>query len=495
MSNAEAAPSYWHVLIALVALAAIRVVGLYFSVVDLYFDEAQYWAWSRELAFGYFSKPPLLAWIIAGSDLVCGSGEACARVASPVFHLATSLVVYAIARELYDRRIAAWSALVFSLGTGLIFSSRIISTDVPLLFFWAVALLAYVKLVRAANWRWAIAFGVAFGLGMLAKYAMIYFLLGAICAAFVDRDARALLARSQTWVALVISALILAPNAEWNAANNFVTLKHTGDNIAGGGLRFNPSGALEFIESQFAVAGPLVFAAFLILLGRVRDPRIGREDRLMLAFAIPPLALVAAMSFVRDAHANWAAPAILSMTIVVVAWWLRNNHRHALRLTFGIGLTVQALLLAGDAFAYRVTAPMLGDKADLYQRTLGWRGLGVRAGEIARATRAQTIVAEGRAEMAALIYYLRDEPVRVVSWPLSSIPDHHFDLTRALDSSAPEPVLFISSCDAASRFNRFYGDVTPLGSFAVKSGASSARQYHAFRLAQRQRAIEPLGPC
>ncbi len=127
--------------------------------VDLFFDESQYWAWSRELAFGYFSKPPLLAWIIAASSAVCGDGEACARAASPILYFGTSLVIYAIAEELYDARTAFWSALAFTLLPGVVFSTRIISTDVPLLFCWALALLAWVKLLRAADWRWAVVLG------------------------------------------------------------------------------------------------------------------------------------------------------------------------------------------------------------------------------------------------------------------------------------------------------------------------------------------------
>ena len=61
--------------------------------------------------------------------------------------------------------------------TGLSFSARIISTDVPLLLLWAVALLAYVKLLRGPDYRWATVLGLALGFGMLAKYAMVYFVL------------------------------------------------------------------------------------------------------------------------------------------------------------------------------------------------------------------------------------------------------------------------------------------------------------------------------
>ena len=86
----------------MVAVTAIRLVGLTFSDVDLFFDESQYWAWSRELAFGYFSKPPLLAWVIAVAEFVCGSGEACIRAPAPILYLGTSLVSYLIAEALYD---------------------------------------------------------------------------------------------------------------------------------------------------------------------------------------------------------------------------------------------------------------------------------------------------------------------------------------------------------------------------------------------------------
>ena len=46
----------------------------------------------------------------------------------------------------------------FGVGIAVVFSSRIISTDVPLLLFWALALLAWLKLLPRADWRWAMVF-------------------------------------------------------------------------------------------------------------------------------------------------------------------------------------------------------------------------------------------------------------------------------------------------------------------------------------------------
>jgi 4-amino-4-deoxy-L-arabinose transferase-like glycosyltransferase len=496
LSRALSNLTFAHVAFALAVLTAIRIAGLHASAVDLYMDESQYWAWSRELAFGYFSKPPLLAWIIAATDPFCGSGEACVRVASPLMHFATALIVYAIAEEFYDERTAAWSAFAYSLAPGVIFSTRIISTDVPLLLFWAVALLAYVKLLRGPDWRWSIILGVALGLGMLAKYAMIYFLLCAACAACVDRDARTILWRPQTLAALGIMGVFLIPNVLWNAENSFVTLRHTGDNITGGGLSLKFLGPLEFVGSQFAVIGPIIFATFLYVVARIGSRLFGREDRLMLAFALPPMALVTVLALARTIHANWAVPAALSMTILVVAWWRMNSWRYVLAATLWLGLCLQAVALIADANAYRISIPALGRQADPYRKTLGWREVGDRVAAFARTDDAKTVAVEGRAEAASLVYYLRNEPLPVLSWPAGETPGSQFDLTRALDDgTAREPVLVVTACPFISRFAVFYRQVKPLGPFEAASGPSTKRQYFAFVLDGRKRGIGPIGPC
>src|ERR1700722_9970210 len=160
--------SYLAATIVIVAVLTVaRIVGLRFSVTDLFFDEAQYWSWSRELALGYYTKPPLLAWVIAAARHVCGDAEWCVRAPSPLFYAGTTLAAYAIGRRLYDERAGFWAALLTALAPGAIFSTRIISTDVPLLFFWSLALLAYVNLLAAPSKRWAIVLGVSIGLGML----------------------------------------------------------------------------------------------------------------------------------------------------------------------------------------------------------------------------------------------------------------------------------------------------------------------------------------
>jgi len=478
----------------LAALTLVRLVGLTLSSVDLFFDEAQYWAWSRELAFGYFSKPPLLAWTIALAERLCGSAEACIRAPAPILYFGTSLLVYAVARQLYDARIAFFAALSIALATGTVFSARIISTDVPLLFFWALALLATVKLLAGAGTRWGIVLGLALGLGLMAKYAMIYFVLGIALAMWLDRDARTLLRGPALWLALAIAAVVVAPNVLWNIDNGFATFRHTGDNIQGGGLALDPLKGLEFIAAQLAVFGPVVFAVLLYAISRIGSSKLDRADRLMLAFALPPLVLVTATGFVTRALANWAAPAFISAAVVVVAILVRRGAWAWLALSLAIGVVVQGALLAGDAVATRLNLPWLAN-GDIYRRTLGWRALGERTGELARRIGARSIVADARDDVASLAYYWRDQPEQILSWPRTSIPDHQFDLTRRLTATASLPILFVSRCNSAPRLSAQLTSVEPLGSFQAPTGPTSARTYFAFKLDGWRAPVRPLGGC
>ena len=494
----------------LFALTIARLVALHVSVVDLFFDEAQYWSWSRAPAFGYFSKPPLLAWILAGATEICGDGEACLRAASPIFYLGTSLLAYAIAALLYDERTAFWTALVVALSTGVAFSSRIVSTDVPLLFFWTLALLAWLKLLMGGaglggagrggarlggSTRWAVVLGIALGAGMLAKYAMLYFAAGVALAALTDDEARKLLRRPALWLAVFIAALIAAPNVGWNLANGLATFNHTGRNIAGDGFEPGIGKGLEFILSQFLVIGPVVFGVFLVLVVRVPWRNLPRADRLLMSFATPPLALVTAVAFAHGANANWAAPAFVPAAVVATAVMVRRKLWGLLTASLCIGVAAQVLFAIGDAFADRLTVPLLGKNADIYRRTMAGRSLGEAVGDLARRFETPTVVAEEHYELSLLLYYMRNERRQAFLWPSGAAPESYYDVAYVLPNAAPRPILFMSQCPAAARLGQYYERVEPLGRFDPRTGPTSARFYFAFRLDGPRGPVGPLAAC
>ena len=77
---------------------------------------------------------------------------------------------------------ASWSGLALATLPGVSLSAGLISTDVPLLFFVALALLALSGCHATALWP-ALLLGAAFGFGLQAKYAMA----GSSCARGLSR--------------------------------------------------------------------------------------------------------------------------------------------------------------------------------------------------------------------------------------------------------------------------------------------------------------------
>ncbi|MCA8989583.1 MAG: hypothetical protein KDA78_18190, partial [Planctomycetaceae bacterium] len=55
------------------SLLLLRMGFIALSPVDLIADESYYWDWSRRLDYGYYSKPPMIAWINWLSTAVLGA--------------------------------------------------------------------------------------------------------------------------------------------------------------------------------------------------------------------------------------------------------------------------------------------------------------------------------------------------------------------------------------------------------------------------------------
>lgn len=100
------------------AVTLIRILVVYSTPIPLFFDEAQYWSWAQELAFGYHSKPPFIAWVIAATTFVCGDAAGCVRLGAPLTHGATAFVLFFIGCHVFDARIGFWTTLTYAVLPG-----------------------------------------------------------------------------------------------------------------------------------------------------------------------------------------------------------------------------------------------------------------------------------------------------------------------------------------------------------------------------------------
>lgn len=448
-------PLGWLVL-GILLVTAVRIGQLVLTDISLHFDEAQYWAWSRDLAWGYYSKPPLIAWIIAGVTALFGNDPWAVRLPAPVLHGLTSLVLASIAWHIWrDRALAALCGFSYLLLPGISVSSILISTDVPLLLCWSVALLAFWRL-QAGQGGWlggAVLLGVALGLGLLAKYAMAYFFLGLLTFAVWGRDKIDKPMLKALFLSAFVGFLLLAGNLWWNATSGWATLAHTADNANWGGVPFQPDQAAEFLAGQFGLFGPILLAFYGF--GVVVAFRHGARDwqKLLIAFSLPILALMLGQALVSRAHANWAATAYPAATLLACwalyqqksrVWLLASKAVHA---AAAIGL----LVIVTDIWRSDGLADM-----PLIDRGLGWRDVAVDLQEQASRHDAALIASE-RKVIAPLVYELArlGPDTAILQFPFERSPLSFYEMAFRAHLEDHDRWLFIASAAEKSVIHAF----------------------------------------
>lgn len=463
-------------LAAIAAITALRVLWLWLQPYGLYPDEAQYWFWAKHLAFGYYSKPPLVAWLIALTTGLFGDSEFAVRLSAPFLHAGAAIFAYAIGARLYDQRVGLWSALAYASLPGVSVSAAIMSTDAPLMLCWAAALYAFIRAREDDGWGWWLVVGVAAGLGLLAKYAMAYWLVSALGFVVLLRAERrhlpALLA------AIAVAFVLYSPNLWWNWSNGFVSYLHTRDDADLAGSLLHPVAALRFFGSQFAVFGPLFFAALIVVAASPRALR-APAARLLAAFALPTLAIMLAESFLSRAEPNWAAPAYLSATVLVVAWALRRGRHRLVSWSIALNLAAAIVLFTGyqTLAAAGVTLPARYDPLD---RLRGWRELGDQVGAALARHPRFTLFADDRELLAALIYYVHPHPFGAVKWELMDRVKDQWDLTNNMMQHRGENFLLVSVHHLAHEMRPSFAEMVPLPPIAIPVGPGETRSYELY---------------
>lgn len=463
-------------LIAVGCLTILRLLALFHTPLELYPDEAQYWLWSRDLAFGYFSKPPMVAWLIRFTTAIGGDAEPWVRLAAPLLHAAAAVFVYRAALRLYDGRAALLASVVYILMPAVQLSSGVITTDAPLLAFLSLALWAYAALATTDRLREgdvaAAGFGVALALAALSKYAALYMLAGALLHAAWNPAMRARWTLQRLGLAIALGVLIVAPNLLWNASHHFRTLAHTAANADWANPRpratglnpvidklLDPRGVIGFLVTQFGVFGPVFFAALVVggVLWWRRRREAGRwpeADRVLLCFTAPPLLLVIGQAVISRANANWAAPAYVPASILAAAWLVRWRARA----TIGAGVASQAAV-AAVALAAATWTPVAAAVGldNSFKVARGWRATTawVRAeAENARRSGPLTAIAvDDRFLFNALAYYGRASagPAPLRMWVREAHPHNQAETEAPLTGSLGGRVLMV---DQWPRFRR-----------------------------------------
>ena len=309
--------------------------------IDLSGDEAHYWDWSRNLDLSYYSKGPLVAYLIRASCAAFGDTMWAVRLPALVLGVGTSLVTYALTLKLFrSDRLALGAVLLNHIVPMFVAGSLLMTIDPPFFFCWALATyLLALALFDGRRWVWPL-IGVVIGIGFLAKYAAFLWLPTMLLVLRLDGPrGRRLLRAGGPWLACGVGLLFTIPVIVWNARNGWVSVMHVGKQtgtaaaVEGGGLAAAPGRVVEFLAGQAAVVGPplvvMLVAGALAARRLRRDDPLGDESRrvnFLLWVAFPFFVLVTLVNLRAKAQMNWAAPAYFT-GMILLAWYLSTRLR------------------------------------------------------------------------------------------------------------------------------------------------------------------------
>jgi hypothetical protein len=353
---------------ALIAIAHVLTNGRY----GFHRDELQFLSDARHLDWGFVAYPPLTPFVERISLAVFGLSLVGLRLASVLAQAAAVIFTGLMARELGGRRLAQTiAALTVALSPLPLFEGTEFQYTTFDYLWWVLLAYCIIRLLKTENPRWWMAIGAVAGVGLVTKYAILFFIAGILGGFLLTRARRYLL----SWyfvAALAITMLICLPNLLWQAHHHFISyefLKYIHKRDVGEGR------AKGFVRQQFWLCANL-FAAPVWIAGLVAFLLNRRYRTLAWMYLIPVILFVVNQG--RGYYTAGAYPMLLAMGAVAGERWIapmRAWLRRALEIVFFAGVGVLGAYAAAVVVPIAPSGPLkqfaLSHNGDLREE-IGW---------------------------------------------------------------------------------------------------------------------------
>ncbi len=340
--------------------ALIMIFLILFAGIGLGPDEAQYWTWSRHLDFGYYSKPPGIAWQIFLGTLAFGNSEFGVRVGALLIGTLIPIAMYRFGKscDLSDRG-AFYAALATALTPFGAFATFFAITDGGMLLFWILGCIEIAKGLETKELN-SYKLGLWIACGALFKWPIFFLWIIALCA----------YPKIKILPGILLSLAGLLPSLYWNATHDFATFKHVSATAQGGSEGVAKGNPLEFFGAQAAIFSPVIF--FLLLLSWARMNEVERPSQRFFG-RVALLLFAAYMSYAvfTKVQGNWALFLYPPAFLYLAAYWIdiKNSAKYILW-----ALVVSLLLLAA-AFAIPTFQTIIPWKLNPFRHNVGWSAL------------------------------------------------------------------------------------------------------------------------
>jgi 4-amino-4-deoxy-L-arabinose transferase-like glycosyltransferase len=303
------------------ALLAFGVHAALAGRYDVFRDELYFIVCGRHPAFGYADQPPLVPLLAAA---MYGIGHNAFWLRLPVAAAAGALAWLSarFARALGAGDLGAGlAALAVTIAPLLMGLGALLTTTAFDPLAWTVLAYGLVQAARTGKGRYFWIAGVAAGLDLEAKYALVFWGVSLGIGVILTAERR-LLARRELWLGAGLAGLIAAPSLLWQAAHHFPFLELA----AAAGDKNADLGPGAFVLTQILEMNPLLAPLWLAgLAGPFVSARLKPARFVAIGFVVC-LALVM-LTHGKDYYVAACYPAVFAIGAAALAPRVRGRRR------------------------------------------------------------------------------------------------------------------------------------------------------------------------
>ncbi|MBU2513920.1 glycosyltransferase family 39 protein [bacterium] len=219
----EVVKNHW---ILLFILAIHILIWLYLNqYLTPHSDFVDHWMQSRVWSLSYYEHPPMVAIFIKALTAVFGSSEMGLETSALTFSVFLNICAYAFTVYLYNKRAGIFTVLLMEASPFFLARAASIQTEQPLVFFWIVSLLVFIRYIKTGKNYWLIVLGIFTGLGALSKYTMILFYVSMAVYITVEPNRRKEWLNPWQLLGGLTSLAIFSPVLIWNSLNDWVSFR------------------------------------------------------------------------------------------------------------------------------------------------------------------------------------------------------------------------------------------------------------------------------
>ncbi len=331
-----------------ILLAVLFALNLFqASFTELIYDEAYYWYYAQNMAWGYFDHPSMVAFLIKVSSFFF-DGELGVRFMSTVLSAGTYILLWLLVDNPKKKDyVVHFFLLVFSF-TLMNAYGFLTLPDTSLLFFTALFLWLYKRFLKNEGIMTAVYLGLVMAALMYSKYHAVLVIL------FVFLSNYKLIFNKKAWMAVILALICYTPHFVWLYQNDFVSITFH--------LYERPNQAYSFDEFTLGY-----FLNIIVIIGLLfywiyssffKFKATDKFSKALVYLVYGVLIFFFISSFNRRVQAQWAIVISIPLAIIAFNHLLQNTKSRKWMYRIGI-VSVILLMYARAWLIYYPLFPML----------------------------------------------------------------------------------------------------------------------------------------